>query len=74
LPLDTLLRRAIASYNAFHEELPMASVVMTTGEEVERSGPAFLERMTVNFIRPEYAEECKRQMRAGHGEAQDATG
>ncbi len=23
---------------------------------------------------PEYAEECKRQMRARHGEVQDATG
>ncbi len=105
LPFETLLRRAMASYHAFHEEL----LWERAGEQ---SDPAFLERITVNFIRheltecdeslqevaggigvdeamalirrrvyaeiaciyPEYAEECKRQMRARHGEAQDATG
>jgi hypothetical protein len=106
LPLDTLLRRAIASYNAFHEEL-----LWERGHDYERaseqSDPAFLERITVNFIRhelteydegleevagrigvdeaaalirqrvyaeiariyPEYADECKRQIRFRHGEA-----
>ncbi len=106
LPRETLLRRAIASYNAFHEEL-----LWERGHDYERaseqSDPAFLERITVNFIRhelteyderleevagrmgvdeatalirqwvnaeiaciyPEYAEECKRQIRFRHGEA-----
>lgn len=106
LPLDKLVSRAIASYNAFHEEL-----LWERGHDYERaneqSDPAFLERITVNYIRheltaydthleelagrvgiseaetvirrrvfgaiaawyPEYAEECKRQMRARHGEA-----
>ncbi len=73
LPLDTLLQRAIASYSAFHEEL-----LWERGHDYERasgqSDPAFLERITVNFIRPDYSEECKRQMRTRHGEAQDAIG
>ena len=57
-------RRAIASSHAFHEELRMASMVMTTSEEVGQNAPAFLEWMTVNLIRPELTEY----------EAQDATG
>jgi hypothetical protein len=35
----------------------MASVVMTTIEEVEPSDPAFLERVTINFIRHALTEE-----------------
>ena len=106
LPLDTLVNRAIASYNTSHEEM-----LWERGHDYERaseqSDPAFLERITVNDIRhhlteyatyleelagqvgvseagranrrrvyaqiaaryPEYAQECKRQSSARHGEA-----
>ena len=64
LPLATLLWCAIASYNAFHEEL-----LWERGHDCERgsrqSDPAFLERIAVKFIRHELTE---------YGEAQDATG
>lgn len=50
LPLDQLQKRAIASYNAFHEEL-----LWERGHDYERadakSDPAFLSRITVNYIR-----------------------
>ncbi len=50
LPLDQLRKRAIASYNAFHEEL-----LWERGHDYEtadaQSDPAFLERITVNYIR-----------------------
>jgi hypothetical protein len=50
LPLDQLQKRAIASYNAFHEEL-----LWERGQNYEKAGaqsePAFLSRITVNYIR-----------------------
>ena len=50
LPLDQLQKRAIASYNAFHEEL-----LWERGNDHEKadaqSDPAFLSRITVNYIR-----------------------
>jgi hypothetical protein len=50
LPLDQLQKRAIASYNAFHEEL-----LWECGHNYEKadaqSDPAFLLRITVNYIR-----------------------
>ncbi len=106
LPPEQLLRRAVESSNAFHGKL-----LWERGHDyeraIERSDPAFLERITVNSFRhyltaydthleevagqigvneatstigcrvyaeiaarhPEDAEECKRQMRARHGEA-----
>lgn len=55
LPLDTLVNRAIASYNAFHEEM-----LWERGHDYERaseqSDPAFLERITVNYIRHNLTE------------------
>jgi hypothetical protein len=42
----------------------MASVVMTTSEEVEHGDPP-----EIACISPASAEECKRQMLARHGEA-----
>ncbi len=36
LPLDTPGNRAMASYNAFHEEMRMASAVMTTSGRANR--------------------------------------
>lgn len=50
LPLHQLQKEAIASYNAFHEEL-----LWERGYDYERAGaqsnPAFLSRITVNYIR-----------------------
>jgi hypothetical protein len=50
LPLDQLQKRAIASYNAFHEEL-----LWERGHDYEKadaqSDPAFLSRITVNYVR-----------------------
>ncbi len=50
LPLDQLLERAITSYNAFHQEL-----LWERGHDYEKadaqSDPAFLSRITVNYIR-----------------------
>ena len=50
LPLDQLQKRAITSYNAFHEK-----VLWEGGNDYEKadvqSDPAFLSRITVNYIR-----------------------
>lgn len=55
LPLEQLLRCAVASYNAFHDEL-----LWERGHDYERaseqSDPAFLERITVNYLRHHLTE------------------
>ena len=55
LPLDKLLKNAIDSYNAFHEEL-----LWERGHDyepaTEQSDPAFLDRITVNYIRHNLTE------------------
>jgi hypothetical protein len=55
LALDTLVNRAIASYNAFHEEMRW-ECGHDYGRASEQSDPAFLERIMVNAIRHHLTE------------------
>src|SRR6516162_10001208 len=48
LPLDQLQKRAIASYNAFHEEVLWERVNDYEKADAQ-SDPAFLSRITVNY-------------------------
>jgi len=50
LPLDQLQKRAIASYNAFHVEVLWERVNDYEKADAQ-SDPAFLSRITVNYIR-----------------------
>src|SRR6266568_504312 len=55
VPLTTVVRRAIASYNAFHAEM-LAERGHDYEPASEQSDTAFLERISVNFIRHELTE------------------
>jgi len=55
LPLDRLRRRAIASYNAFHQEM-LAARSQDYEPASAHSDPAFLGRITVNYIRHHLTE------------------
>src|SRR5206468_3015979 len=56
MPMDTLRQRAMRSYNMHHAELAFSYWKREYEPASEKSDPAFLERITVNFIRHHLTE------------------